>query len=124
MILNDQLGKQTNEAHCGAQMLAPSSAKFSRMHTDLFVEAVDVAGLVQLLDEPRVDEIFRVGGFRGGNALRKILEDGFETVQGRIRLRLNEASQQLVSVLDFLLVLDLHALGQCALGNSGVGAHH
>jgi hypothetical protein len=63
----------------------------------LFVQTVDEAGTVELFQKPGVDEIFWVGGARGGDFFGELVEDGLEAFQRGIRLYRNQASWQFPS---------------------------
>src|SRR4051812_41485448 len=80
------------------------------------VQAVDVPGAIELLDKPCVDKVLWIGIFRSGHPLGEIIENSFETFQRRIRLYLDKALAQLIGLLHFLLVANLHAFGEGALG--------
>ena len=48
------------------------------------VEAVDVAALVELFDEARVDEVLGLGGFRFGILEGELVQNRFQPLESRI----------------------------------------
>ena len=70
------------------------------------IQLVDKAGLVQFFEKPDIDEVLRVGGFRRRDLIADIVENGFDTVERRVRFRQGHPAQQLVGLFKLALIVD------------------
>ena len=82
-----------------------------RGHCFLTIERVDETALVQTPDDRVVDQLFRLYGFRLWDRSLDVAQYRFDGFFQRIGLaRLHVANDHLITILDFILIPQLHEL--------------